>query len=78
MRTSIILAIAIFFSISSMPASGKQYIQHVRGREVIVHTNPVPVVLHRLVPPQHGRHITERELRRGKLPPASRYRFSRP
>jgi hypothetical protein len=37
-----------------------------------VHTSPIPVVLHRLVPPQHGRHITERELQSGRTPNSGR------
>jgi hypothetical protein len=45
----------------------------VHGKEVVVHTNPIPVVLHRMVPPQHGRHMTERELQQGKAPQGSRY-----
>jgi hypothetical protein len=30
------------------------------------------VVLHRMVPPQHGRHVTEREIQSGKVPQAGR------
>ncbi len=43
-------------------AQARQYVSHFHGREVVVHTSRVPVVMHRLVPPQHGRHVTEREL----------------
>jgi hypothetical protein len=31
-----------------------------------VHSNPVPVFLHRLVPPNHGRHVTLKEYQSGK------------
>jgi hypothetical protein len=31
------------------------------------------VVLHRMVPPQHGRHITQRELQSGRIPQPGRY-----
>jgi hypothetical protein len=31
------------------------------------------VVLHRMVPPQHGRHVTERELQHGKAPQPNRF-----
>jgi hypothetical protein len=30
------------------------------------------VVLHRMVPPQHGRHVTEREIHGGKVPQSGR------
>ncbi|MEI7460031.1 MAG: hypothetical protein WCK15_11535 [Pirellula sp.] len=49
-------------------ASAKQFTQIHNGREVVVHTNALPVILHRLVPPQHGRHVTVREVEQGKLP----------
>lgn len=42
-------------------ASADQFIGHQNGREVVVHTNPIPVFLHRLVPPNYGRHVTIRE-----------------
>jgi hypothetical protein len=42
-------------------ASADQFIGHQNGREVVVHTNPIPVFLHRLVPPNVGRHVTIRE-----------------
>ncbi|MCY3006943.1 MAG: hypothetical protein NTV29_13325 [Planctomycetota bacterium] len=54
-------------------AEAKQYTRKIQGREVVVHTNPLPVVLHRMVPPQHGRHVTERELQQGKAPQPNRY-----
>lgn len=54
-------------------SQAKQYMKQVHGREVVVHTNPIPVLLHRAVPPQHGRHVTERELRSGRIPQPGRY-----
>ena len=42
-------------------ATADQFIGHQNGREVVVHTNPIPVFLHRLVPPNYGRHVTVRE-----------------
>ncbi len=54
-------------------ADAKQYTRHINGREVVVHTNPIPVLMHRAVPPQHGRHITQRELRTGQIPQSGRY-----
>ena len=48
--------------------SAEQHKQMVKGREVVVHTNPIPVILHRMVPPQHGRHVTQKEVANGKVP----------
>jgi len=42
-------------------AAADQFVGHQNGREVIVHSNPLPVLLHRLVPPNYGRHVTNRE-----------------
>ncbi|MCY2984485.1 MAG: hypothetical protein NTY15_12745 [Planctomycetota bacterium] len=42
-------------------ASADQFIGHQNGREVVVNTSPIPVFLHRLVPPNYGRHVTVRE-----------------
>jgi hypothetical protein len=68
----ILVAVVALVVASSASVDAKQYVRKVHGREVVVHTNPVPVVLHRLVPPQHGRHVTEREIRAGKIPAAGR------
>ena len=74
MRNVIVLALAIAFSsFFASSAEAKQYTRQVHGREVVVHSNPIPVILHRMVPPQHGRHMTERELTQGKLPQSGRY-----
>ncbi len=73
MRLRLLFAIAISVSLLPSHASAKQYHRQMHGREVVVHTNPIPVVLHRMVPPQHGRHMTEREIQQGKLPQAGRY-----
>jgi hypothetical protein len=71
-NTRIVLTLLVSLVVGSSTATAKQYVRHVHGKEVVVHTNPIPVVLHRLVPPQHGRHVTEREIRAGKLPQAGR------
>ena len=63
---------AFIVTATSDTASAKQYVKNVHGRQVVVHTSPIPVVLHRLVPPQHGRHITERELQSGRTPNSGR------
>ena len=59
---------------ASLPSSAEasQYKKVINGKEVVVHTNPIPVVLHRLVPPQHGRHVTVREINQGTVPNAGR------
>ncbi|MFY8199240.1 MAG: hypothetical protein ACOVLE_01115 [Pirellula staleyi] len=64
-----IIALTMFASADR--ASAKQFTQIHQGREVVVHTNALPVILHRLVPPQHGRHVTAREIEQGQLPNAT-------
>ena len=45
-----------------------QFLGHQNGREVVVHTNPIPVFLHRLVPPNYGRHVTAQEYQAVRQP----------
>jgi hypothetical protein len=52
------LAVVILIANSS---SAEQFVAHQNGREVVVHSNPIPVLLHRLVPPNYGRHVTIKE-----------------
>ena len=54
--------------LSSSNASAEKYKKIVNGREVVVHTNPIPVILHRMVPPQYGRHVTQKEISKGATP----------
>jgi len=51
--------------LTSSNVSAEKYKKIVNGKEVVVHTNPIPVILHRMVPPQYGRHVTQKELRKG-------------
>ncbi|AMV32876.1 hypothetical protein VN12_12180 [Pirellula sp. SH-Sr6A] len=62
------LALVVGFGLNLSTAEARQYKKMVNGREVVVHTNPIPVVLHRMVPPQHGRHVTQREIAGGSAP----------
>ncbi|MFM8570985.1 MAG: hypothetical protein ACKOAU_05255 [Pirellula sp.] len=73
MRGLCFAAFALVVSATLGTAQAKQYTRKVHGKEVVVHSNPIPVVLHRMVPPQHGRHMTERELQQGKAPQSGRY-----
>ena len=59
---------ALFIAILPSNAHAKQHTQNINGREVVVHTNPIPVILHRMVPPQHGRHVTQKEISKGMAP----------
>ncbi len=43
----------------------EQFVANLKGKEVVVHSNPLPVIFHRLIPPNYGRHITVREYRNG-------------
>ena len=53
-------------------ASAEQHKTVVHGKEFVVHTNPVPVVMHRVLPPYWNKHITARELKAGKIPASTR------
>jgi len=54
--------------VMSSQANATQHKQIVNGKEVIVHSSPIPVVLHRLVPPQYGRHVTQKEVASRHVP----------
>ena len=42
-------------------AEGKKYTAVQNGKEVVVHTNPAPVVVHRVLPPYGiGKHVYEK------------------
>jgi len=75
MKRFVITTVASFvisaIGLSSV-ASAEQYTKQVNGRDVVVHTNPVPVVMHRVVPPYLGKHVTARQLQSGRLPPGLR------
>jgi len=68
MQRILMLSTLVVTSILSGNVQARQQVVNHRGREVVVHTNPIPVFLHRLVPPNHGRHVTVQEYRAGKLP----------
>lgn len=68
---ALLLAGAVTLS-GMQSSSADTYSRHVNGKEVIVHTNPVPVILHRAVPPYLGKHVTERQLKSGRLPAGAR------
>ena len=53
-------------------SSAEQHKTVLHGKEFIVHTNPVPVVVHRVLPPYWNKHITSRELKTGKIPASTR------
>ncbi len=61
-----ITLVAIVMTVSASDVSAKQHKQIVNGKEVVVHSNPIPVILHRMVPPQYGRHVTKKEVSHGK------------
>ena len=60
--------VVLLLVILSSDANAKQHKQNINGKEVVVHTNPIPVVLHRMVPPQYGRHVTQKEVSKGTIP----------
>ncbi len=66
LRIVTITLVAFVLTVWASDASAKQHKQIVNGKEVVVHSNPIPVILHRMVPPQYGRHVTQKELAHGK------------
>ncbi len=53
-------------------ASAEKHVTQVNGKELVVHTSPVPVVVHRVFPPYLGKHVSARQLKAGRLPAGSR------
>ncbi len=69
----IAFAIVGLSGLASVPhAYADKYVQNVNGRAFVVHTNVAPVVVHRVLPPFLGKHVTERQLKVGRLPPVAR------
>lgn len=66
---TLVAVLVIGFGASA--ANADQFRARHHGREIVVHTNPIPVFFHRLVPPNYGRHVTLREYRSGKVPTPS-------
>ena len=67
-RIASVLSVVLAAAVCVPQAEARRYKQMYNGREVVVHSSALPVVLHRLVPPQHGRHVTEREIQTGRVP----------
>lgn len=65
-RIVTITLVAFVMTVLSSDASAIQHKQIVNGKEVVVHSNPIPVILHRMVPPQYGRHVTQKEVSHNK------------
>lgn len=57
---SALLAFAVVAG-TSLSLQADQFVARHGNRQVVVHTNPIPVFLHRAVPPNYGRHVTLRE-----------------
>jgi hypothetical protein len=62
MRT-FVLALTIVLGLSSA-AFSRQYAVQQQGRQRVVHTRILPVVIHRVFPPYTGIHIHESQLNR--------------
>lgn len=67
-KVASILSVVLGGVVLAPQADARRQRQVVNGREVVVHSNPIPVALHRALPPHHGRHVTARELQSGRLP----------
>ncbi len=59
------LITVFLFLFAGQTAWADQYVANLQGKEVVVHSNPLPVIFHRLIPPNYGRHVTAREYRDG-------------
>lgn len=69
-----LLSALAWFIVALVPlqaSKAEQFVTRHHGREIVVHTNPIPVLLHRAIPPNFGRHVTVREYRAGKIPAPS-------
>ncbi len=53
-------------------ANAKQKQVHVGGRELVVHSRTLPVLVHRALPPFWGKHVSQRQLNAGRLPPGAK------
>ena len=65
--TPLAAAIVLMLALSG-GANAEKHKQIIQGKEVVVHTSPIPVILHRMVPPQYGRHVTQKEVSKGMIP----------
>ena len=77
MHRKILAAFMAFISLaipagSIRSASAEQYVKQVNGKQLVVHTNVVPVILHRVAPPYKGKHVSARQLQAGRVPPGAR------
>ena len=57
---SLVFAVAAVV-VTSNTTQADQFVAKHGNKQVVVHTNPLPVFLHRAVPPNYGRHVTLRE-----------------
>jgi hypothetical protein len=67
-----LMALVVCLAISQSSAWAKTSQVQVNGRELVVHNSPVPVLVHRALPPYWGKHVTERQLKAGRLPPGAK------
>jgi hypothetical protein len=65
MRLGVALLVGLFAAVSTSHLDAAQFRTHLNGRAVVVHTNPIPVMVHRILPPDKGRHVTVREYQAG-------------
>jgi len=69
----IAIVVVCLSSLATVPqAFAEKHVQTVNGREFVVHSSAAPVIVHRVLPPFLGKHVTERQLKMGRLPPVAR------
>lgn len=73
MRLALVLVLFVASVTSShATALSKQTPVQVNGRELVVHSSSVPVIVHRVFPPYWGKHVSQRQLKAGRLPPGAK------
>ncbi len=72
LRSVAMIVVGLSCFVGLPKAYAEKYVQHVNGREFVVHSNAAPVMVHRVLPPFLGKHVTERQLKVGRLPPVAR------
>jgi hypothetical protein len=73
LRQALSVMIVLVCLNSSQPAAWAKPTQvQVNGREFVVHNSSVPVLVHRALPPYWGKHVTQRQLKAGRLPPGAK------
>jgi len=67
-----LMALVVCLASSQSSVWAKPTQVQMNGRELVVHNSTVPVLVHRALPPYWGKHVTQRQLKAGRLPPGAK------